>query len=64
MYIHNSTYDWDREKTPKNHEKHGVPFFEAAGAFDDPTDSMPPTTPTRGESNAGFASPKADAAGC
>lgn len=29
-------YDWNRDKARSNFEKHGVSFFEAAGAFDDP----------------------------
>lgn len=29
-------YDWDRDKARRNFEKHGVSFFEAAGAFEDP----------------------------
>jgi uncharacterized protein (DUF4415 family) len=29
-------YDWNRDKALANFEKHGVSFFEAAGAFDDP----------------------------
>lgn len=28
-------YDWNRDKALANFEKHGVSFFEAAGAFDD-----------------------------
>lgn len=29
-------YDSDRDKARRNFEKHGVSFFEAAGAFKDP----------------------------
>jgi uncharacterized DUF497 family protein len=29
-------YDWDRAKARSNLDKHGVSFFEAAGAFGDP----------------------------
>lgn len=36
MYIHKSVYDWDRDKVRRNFDKHGVSFFEAAGAFEDP----------------------------
>jgi uncharacterized DUF497 family protein len=36
VYIHKSVYDWDRDKARRNLEKHGVSFFEAAGAFRDP----------------------------
>lgn len=36
MYTKNRTFEWDDLKARKNALKHGITFFVAAAAFDDP----------------------------
>ena len=36
LAIRSQVFEWDEGKAPSNLAKHGVPFEEAASAFDDP----------------------------